>query len=115
MNKKSKHVGKIGWCDSNVLGLSSGHYVYIRSVKNGKCDVNTFTSLEKNNGHFKNDKINYVRDGKIYAIPKTDLTLPKFSGVDCRVIKNINVSDIKYKGCQRLKNRHKHYILKYMK
>ena len=45
--KVNRHVGKIGWCYASVLGLPMGHYVYIRKVKNGKCDVNTFTSLEK--------------------------------------------------------------------
>ena len=32
--KRNPNIGKIGWCDSNVLGLSRGHFVYIRDQKN---------------------------------------------------------------------------------
>ena len=115
MGKKSKHIGKIGWCDKDVLGLPKGHYVFIRRVKNDKCDVNTFTSLERNNGRFKLDKINYIRNGSIYPIPKNDVTLSKFSGVDKRIIKDIPISKIQDKGCYTLKRRHHHYIQKYVK
>lgn len=113
--KTSKHIGKIGWCDSNVLGLSRGHYVYIRKVKNGKCDVNTFSSIEDRNGRIKIPKVNYIKEGKLYPIPKKDTTLPRFSGIDKRVIRNISIHDIKHKGSKTIKGRHKHYINKYMK
>lgn len=113
--KKNKHIGKIGWCDGSVLGLSKGHYVYIRNVKNGKCEVNTFTSLERNNGNFKIDKINQVRKGNIFAVSKRDLNLPKFSGLDSRVIKNISIHDIKDKGRYRIKARYRDYIKQFVK
>ena len=114
-NKKSKHIGKIGWCDSDVLGLSRGHYVYIRKVRNGKCEVNTFTSIEDDDEFLDFRKVKKIKTGEIYPIPKSDLTLRKFSGIDHRVIKNISIHDIKNKGRFRIKNRHKHYIYKYMK
>lgn len=114
-NKQSKHIGKIGWCNGNTLGLARGHYVYIRKVKNGKCDVNTFSSIEDKNGRIEIPKVNYIKDGQLYPIPKKDVTLPRFSGIDKRVIRNISIHDIKYKGSKTIKNRHKHYIDKYMK
>ena len=113
--KRNKHVGKIGWCDSNVLGLSRGHYVYIRKVKKGKCDVNTFSSIEDRSGRIEISKVNYIKEGKLYPIPKKDISLPRFSGIDKRVIKDISIHDIKYKGSKTIKGRHKHYIDKYMK
>lgn len=111
----SRHIGKIGWCSKETLGLLKGHYVFIRRVKNGKCDVNTFTSLETNNGLYKLDKIDYVKNGNIYPIPKKDITLSKYSGVDSRVIKNIPLVQIQNIGLNKLKRRHHHYIQKYVK
>ena len=113
--KQSRHVGKIGWCDGRTLGLPVGHFVFIRKVKNGKCEVNTFTSLERNNGSFKLDKIDHVKKGNIYPLSKRDVNLPKFSGVDSRVIKNISIHDIKYKGRYRVKKRHHDYIKMHVK
>lgn len=113
--KRNPNIGKIGWCDSSVLGLSRGHYVYIRNQKNNKCDVNTFTSLEDRNGRYKIHKIDKVRDGIVYAIPKQELTLPKFSGIYKGEIKNINVNDIKYIGTYKLNSKHKNFIKKHMK
>lgn len=113
--KQNKYVGKIGWCDSNVLGLRSGHYVYIRKVKDGKCEVNTFSSIEDRNGRIEFPKVRYIQNGNLYPIPKNDTTLPRFSGIDKRVIKNISIQDIKHKGNNKIKGRHKHYIHKYMK
>ena len=114
-NKKNKHIGKIGWCDSHVLGLQRGHFVYIRNVKNVKCDVNTFSSIEDRNGSIEIAKVNFIKDGQLYPIPKKDCNLPRFSGVDNRVIRNISIHDIKYKRNYSIKNRHKHYINKYVK
>lgn len=113
--KQSKHVGKIGWCDASTLGLSRGHYVYIRSVKNGKAEVNTFTSLERNNHSFKTKKLSGVRNGNIYPISKRDCNLPLFSGLDNRVIKNISICDIKNKNVYHIKRRHHKYIYTYVK
>ena len=50
---KKTNVGKIGYCENKTLGikgadgklLNGGHYVYIREVKGGKCNVNFITSL----------------------------------------------------------------------
>lgn len=79
------------------------------------CDVNTFTSLEKSNGNYKFDKLDYVRKGQIYAVSKNDCSLPLFSGVDKRVIHNIPLSKIKDVGKNSIKRRHHHYIQKYVK
>lgn len=113
--KINKHIGKIGWCNARTLGLPKGHFVYIRKVKNGKADVNTFTSLERNNGTIKVDKINHVKNGDIYAVSKQDCNLPLFSGVDKRVIKNVPLKDIKNKNIYHIKGRHKKIINYYIK
>ena len=47
-------IGKIGWCDASSLGLSKGHYVFIRRVYGNKCSVNTFTSIKNPNGYYSN-------------------------------------------------------------
>ena len=113
--KRSKHIGKIGWCDKQTLGLSKGHYVFIRRVNNGKCDVNTFTSLVRDNGNLKIDKINHVKFGNIYPIPLKDISLTKFSGVDRRVIRNIPLNKIEDIDRYKLNRRHHNYIQKYVK
>lgn len=63
--KQNRHVEKIGCCDASTLGLSRGHYVFIPNVKNGRCDVNTLTSFERNNSSYKLDKIDQMRTGNI--------------------------------------------------
>lgn len=113
--KKNKLVGKIGWCDKDVLGLEDGHYVFIRKTYGNKCSVNTFTSLKKRNGKYKLNKIQDIENGKIYPIPKKDLSLPRFSGIHKNTIKNVPVSKIRNIGTHQLKRRHHHYIRKYMK
>lgn len=114
MNEK-KYKGKIGWADGNILNTRSGHYVFIRSCKNSKCKVNTFTSIENYYAQISSTKIKKVKEGKIYAIPKTDLNLKRFSGIDKRVISNVDIKDIKIKKKVKLKRRHNFYIYKYMK
>ena len=114
--KKHKYEGKIGWCDKKILGLSRSHYVFIRKVKeNGKCDVNTLTSLETKNGHFEAGKFPMLRDGTIYPIPKKDDSLKRFGGVDKRVIKNIPLSKIDGIGRNYIAKKHHYYIKKYLK
>lgn len=117
MKKKrtNKNVGKVGWCDAKTLGLDIGHYVFIRRVKGNKCDVNTFSSIEDKNGKIKIGKVRKIQNGELYPIPKKDDTLPRFGGIDNRVIKGIPLTKIKGIGKHRLKRRHHHYIQKYMK
>ncbi len=31
--KINRHIGKIGWCSKETLGLLKSHYVFIRMVK----------------------------------------------------------------------------------
>ena len=112
--KSNRYIGKVAWCDGNVLNLSNGHYVFVRSVQGNKCSVNTFTSLKNNSGSFKVPKFDKVVKGEIYPIPLKDLTLPRFSGIH-KGAKKVSLLDLKGVGKHRLKQRHHHYIRKYMK
>ena len=113
--KEKALVGKVGWCDGKTLGLSKGHYVFIRRVYGKKCSVNTFSSIKKKNGKFDYPKLNYIENGTIYPIPTQDLTLPRFSGVQKNVIKNVPISSVQDIGKHSLKRRHHNYIQKYVK
>lgn len=108
-------VGKVGWCDGKTLGLSTGHYVFIRRVYGNKCSVNTFTSIGVVSGGYKINKVQKIETGVIYPIPKKDLSLPRFSGVHKNVITNVPISQIRDVGLHTLKRRHHHYIQKYQK
>ena len=114
-NKEKSLVGKVGWCDAKVLGLKQGHYVFIRRVYGNKCSVNTFSSIKDKKGSFNFSKLNKVENGTIYPVPKKDLTLPRFSGVQSNVIKNVPLSSIQDIGKHSLKRRHHHFIQKYVK
>ena len=113
--KVNSLIGKIGWCSGETLGLSKGHYVFIRRVYGDKCSVNTFTSIKQKNGKYKPSKMNMIESGSLYPIPKRDITLRRFSGIHKKTIKNVPLSDVEGIGNQRLKRRHHHYIQKYMK
>lgn len=112
---ESRYVGKIGYAPAEALGLKKGHYVFVRSVHGGKCDVNTFTGIEDWNGHVEVPKVFGIAAGRIYPIPKRDCDLPRFSGVDSRVIKNVSLSDVEDLGRCHVKRRHWHYILRFLK
>ena len=115
--KKKAHplVGKIGWCDGSVLGLSQGHFVFIRRVYGEKCSVNTFTSIKDKNGRYKFSKLGKVESGMIYPISKNDVNLPRFSGIHKNAITNVPLSSVHVRNQYSLKRRHHHYIQKYMK
>jgi signal peptidase I len=115
MTKRSRHTGKIGWCNSNALKLRKGHFVLIRRVKGLRCDVNTFSAIEDHSKNIEIPKVKLIKRGALYPIPTSDINLPRFSGLDKRVIKNVKLSDIKQKDKYRIKNRHIHYINRYMK
>ena len=121
---KKMNVGKIGYCDNKTLGikgadgkiLNGGHYVYIREVKGGKCNVNVITSLEDKYGNFNNFKLGKVKRGYLYPIPKNDIDLPRWSAVNLDGnINNVKVSDIKNIGSKKIKSRHKFFVGKYTK
>lgn len=61
--KKKSLVGKIGVCDNSTLGIPRAgvHYVYIRSMNGGYCDVNVITSLEKRNSELIRRKLFHVK------------------------------------------------------
>jgi predicted ThiF/HesA family dinucleotide-utilizing enzyme len=114
MQEKIKN--KIGYVDNKYLGINKpkGHYVYIRKVnKNGTCDVNTFTSLE-DNGKFKEERVNHIKKGNIYPIPKNDANFIKWTGVRNNPIKNVKIRNIKSIGSKTIKTRHLFYIGKFM-
>ncbi len=118
MSRKKKNnplVGKIGWCDASTLGLSRGHFVFIRRVYGNKCSINTFTSLKTNNGLFKYNKMPDIESGKIYPIPTKDVSLPRFSGIHKNSITNVPISEVKNIDRYRLKRRHHRFIQKYVK
>ena len=121
---KKTNVGKIGYCDNKTLGikgadgkiLNGGHYVYIREVKGGKCNVNVITSLEDKYGNFNNFKLGKVKRGYLYPIPKNDIDLPRWSAVNLDGnINDIKVSDIKNIGSKKIKTRHKFFVGKFTK
>lgn len=116
MAKRKTLIGKIGWCNKRTLGLKQGHYVFIRKKKkNGLCDVNTLTSIGTGDGHYQLTKVKKIEQGIIYPIPKSDDTLPKFGGIDKRVIRDVPLSKIYEIGRYRVKKKHYPYILKHMK
>ncbi len=115
---KKRYVGKIGYCDNVDLGINKpkGHYVYIRKYyKNGTCDVNTITSLEDHKGNFLLSKIDHVRKGNTYSIPKYDSNFTRWSGVNKTPIKGIPITKIKNIGNRSFKKRHRFFIGKYLK
>lgn len=108
---------KIGYCDNKYLNIDKpkGHYVYIRKINNnGTCDVNTFTSLEKN-GKLRNNKVEHIKRGNIYPIPKNDCNFSLWTGCTNNSIKNVKIDKIQDIGKKKIKRRHLFYIGKYMK
>ena len=123
-NKKKQYVGKIGYCDNRTLGikgadgkpLNGGHYVYIREKNGDKCNINVITSLEYQNGNYNAKKIRKVRDGKIYAIPKSDADFPRWSAINLDGnINDIPISRIHNIGEKKIKSRHKFFVGKFTK
>ena len=115
-----KIKGKIGYINNKNLPkmskLKGGHYVYINSLNNdGTCNVNVVTSLEKKEKEFTYNKINHLRNGVTYCIPKHDGNFTKWSGINLNTIKNVKLTDIKNIGCKEIKQRHKFFIGKYSK
>ena len=96
--------------------MNGGHYVYIREINGNKCNVNVITSLEYANGNYNAKKLRKVRDGKIYAIPKSDANFSRWSAINLDGnIKNVNISKIKNIGSKKIKRRHKFFVGKFTK
>lgn len=137
---KKTNVGKIGYCDNATLGIKDkygkpvkgGHYVYIREIHGGKCNVNVITSLERvrrdlqgkplkdRRGNFITDytepKIDKVKKGYLYPIPKNDSNFTEWSAVNLDGnIKGVKVADIQNIGSKQIKRRHKFFVGKYTK
>ena len=112
--------GKIAYCDNkNLPGLrhlKGGHYVYIRDInKNGKCSVNIITSLENKDRTFQMKKIDQVRKGNTYSIPKYDSKFTQWSGVNKTPIYNVEVNKLMDVGKKQIKRRHHFFIGKFLK
>lgn len=116
------YVGKIAYCTNQALGLrdkqgkllTGGHYVYIRSVKGNKCDVNVVTSLEGKRDSFHQKKISNVAKGYTYPIPRHDATFKLWSGITNNVI-TVNLSDLQDIGKKSIKRRHHFFVRKFIK
>ena len=121
---KKTYVGKIGYCDNSVLGLTGadgkilkgGHYIYIREINGGRCNVNVITSLENKNEYFQIEKLKKVKRGMLYPIPKDEANFTQWSAVNLDGnINNIPLKKITKIGSRSIKTRHKFYIGKYTK
>ena len=121
--EKKGFVGKVGYCTNRVLGIrnhnggySGGHYVYIRKYKNGKCDLNVITSLENLNGHYQAEKINKVKRGYLYPIPKKDGNFTQWSAINLDGnVRGIDINDIQDIGKRSFKKRHRFFVGKFTK
>lgn len=122
--QKKTYVGKIGFCKNADLGLKDkdgkplkgGHYVYIREMNGNKCKVNVITSLEDRNEQLYRDKVNKVKRGFLYPIPKYDADFTLWSAVNLDGnVTNVKVSDIKDIGKKKMKQRHSWFVGKYSK
>lgn len=113
---------KIGYIDNkNLPGLEKvpgGHYVLIRQDnKNGTCNVNVITSLERREQNkliYPENKISHIKKGNTYPIPKGDSNLPKWSGVK-KDIKQVSVENIHNIGRYYIDTRHVPILNKYLK
>lgn len=121
---KKQYVGKIGYCDNKDLNIrdkkgriiQGGHYVYIREQNGNKCNVNIITSLEDKNGKFYFEKIDKVKKGYVYPIPKKDGNFRQWSGINLDGnINNVELSKIKNVGQKSIKRRHKFFVGKFTK
>lgn len=119
-----KIKNKVGYCSNKILNLRDrqgkilpgGHYVYIREDnKNGTCNVNIITSLEKN-GKYELNKINKIKNGYLYAIPKKDSNFSQWSAINLSGnIKNIKINNIQDIGKKKIPRRHLWYVGKFSK
>ena len=105
--------GKIGFIDNRDLRIpkDGGHYAYIRSYDKGRCDVNLITSLDDGR-NFQNAKIEKVRKGFLYPIPKGDCNFAKWSGINLTVLRDIPANKIKPTK-KYIKKRHRFYVGKF--
>lgn len=121
---KKKYLGKIGYCDNSVLGITNkagkpingGHYVYIREINGNMCNVNVITSLENKQGSFDNFKIGKVKRGYLYPVPKDDANFSQWSAVNLDGnINGVPLSKITNVGLRNMKSRHKFFVGKFTK
>lgn len=125
MSKYKKDiVGKIGYCDNAALGIKDkygkpakgGHYVYIREIHGGKCNVNVITSLEDKRGNFDNFKLGKVKRGYLYPVPKDDANFTQWSAVNLDGnINNVPLNKVTNIGSRKMKNRHRFIVGKFTK
>lgn len=139
--QKKTYVGKIGYCDNKVLGitdkkgnpLKGGHYVYIREMQGAtNCNVNVITSLERvrrdaqgkplkdRYGNVITDytehKIDKVKKGYLYPLPKRDSNFTEWSAINLDGnINNVPLNKIANIGSRSIKKRHKFIVGKYTK
>ena len=107
--------GKIGFIDNRDLRIpkNGGHYAYIRSYDKGRCDVNLITSLDDGR-NIQDAKIQKVRKGYVYPIPKGDANFSKWSGVDLTVIRGVPANKVLLTK-KHIKKRYRFYVGKFGK
>lgn len=123
MKQKKEVVGKVGYCDNRILGIknrygtySGGHYVYIRSYKNGRCNVNVITSIENQKGVYDLKKLSKVKNGLLYPIPKNDSNFSQWSAINLDGnIQSVKLRDIQDIGKKSFKKRHRFFVGKFTK
>lgn len=79
------YKGKIYYCTNYDLGisnksLSDGHFVLIKDLIGNNAVVRTIVSLENKYG-FNIKKINKVKSGRLFYIPKKYSNLPRLSAI----------------------------------
>lgn len=121
---KKTYVGKIAYCNNSDLGIldvyggpiQGGHYVYVRNVNGNKCDVNVITSLENKSAVIYPQRIDKVRKGYLYPIPKDDADFNQWSAINLDGnIKDVKLSALKSVGQKKIKRRHKWFVGKFTK
>ena len=107
MSQGKRYVGKIGWCENADLKINkpSGHYVYIRGYNGNTCTVSTFTSLEDSNRKIHTKRMQYIRNGNVYPIPKKDASFSRWTGLNQNRL-TVETSKIQHVGCKKVKRKH---------
>lgn len=122
--QKKSYVGKIGFCSNASLGLvdkygkplKGGHYVYIREMHGNTCDVNVITSLEDKKQNVYDYKLQKVKKGYLYPVPKKDANFNQWSAINLDSnVKDVKITDIQNIGSKKIKNRHKWFVGKFHK
>ena len=73
------------------------------------CTISTFTSLDDKKHMIKVGKMAQVGNGNIYAVPRSDVNFPRWTGLNKNTHK-IHISKIKDRGKYKIKQKH-HFMI----